>query len=110
MRRKGERTQRHVEQEFPHLVEVEIPPRGLGRRIELLQAWCVDTTGHDGFATWTRRDLPALKDYSQYRFRSSETAARFTGFERVSREFEDTTILRMTDFYRLKIAAKAQVL
>lgn len=38
--RKGERTPRIVEREYPHHVAVRVPPNGLGQRLNRLHDWC----------------------------------------------------------------------
>jgi hypothetical protein len=78
VRRKGERTKWIAEREFPHGVEIEIPPGGLGERLNLLHLWCHEHVGRDGYATTGR--LQGLRHFASFRFKVEPIATEFRAF------------------------------
>jgi hypothetical protein len=47
----GSKTARHqAERRFPVRVRIAVPPEGLGRQLEIMQAWLDDTCGAEGWA------------------------------------------------------------
>jgi hypothetical protein len=78
VRRKGERTKWIAEREFPHGVEIEIPPGGLGERLNHLHRWCHEHVGRDGYATTGRVD--GVHDFVIFRFKEEPSAAEFRVF------------------------------
>lgn len=40
-RRKGEMGRKQIDREYPHQVEIAIPPGGLGRTLDTLHAWAM---------------------------------------------------------------------
>ncbi len=49
------RTIRQLEKEFPHQVEVVVPPGGLGRRLDEIESWLAANVRREDFARWGRR-------------------------------------------------------
>lgn len=91
VRRKGERTKRIAQREFPHGVEIEIPPRGLGEQLNALHRWCHEHAGRDAYATTGRMD--GMRDFVVFRFRDDQAAAAF-------RDHVDELELRRPPFSR----------
>lgn len=75
IRRKGEMTNRIAEREFPFGVEIEVPPGGLGERLNELHRWCGDRAGAGDFVT--RGRLEGLRDFVVFRFKDPDAAADF---------------------------------
>ncbi|WP_374303785.1 hypothetical protein [Ferrovibrio sp.] len=69
------RTIAQLEREFPYIVEVPIPPGGLGRRLDKLEAWLAIRIERKDFGRWGRwRDG---RDIAVWAFREPAIASAF---------------------------------
>lgn len=75
MRRKGQMTKRIAERDYPFGVEVEVPPRGLGERLNELHRWCGEIAGAGNYVVTGRMD--GMRDFAVFRFRDDQMAAEF---------------------------------
>ena len=75
-RRKGERTARHIDREFPHQVEVKIPEGGLGMRLNAMHDWAKLRAGED-YRTRSVRGTGGGDQAMRWCFRSPDLAAVF---------------------------------
>ncbi len=74
-RRKGEMTNRIAERQFPFAVEIEVPGRGLGQRLNDLHRWCGEIAGAGNFVA--RGRLEGARDFVLFRFKDPDAAAAF---------------------------------
>lgn len=74
-RRKGEITSRQIDRDFPHQVEIEIPPGGLRKRLDGMYAFC---RGND-FRTRGigRQRIETGRDGMRWCFTTAEAADAF---------------------------------
>jgi len=49
------RTIKQLKKEFPHQVELMVPPGGLGRRLDEIESWLVANVDRKDFARWGKR-------------------------------------------------------
>lgn len=66
------RTIRQLEKEFPYQVEVVVPPDGLGRRLDEIEAWLAAKVPRTEFARWGKRR--AGQDVAVWGFQSPNAA------------------------------------
>lgn len=69
------RTIAQLEKEFPYIVEVPIPPGGLGRRLDKLEAWLVTRIDRKDFGRWGR--WREGQDIAVWAFREAAIASAF---------------------------------
>lgn len=73
VRRKGERTAKQVERDYPHVVAFRVPPRGLGLRLHRLHGWCA--ARRVDYASMPFRI--GQTDFACFCFKSEELAQEF---------------------------------
>jgi len=69
------RTIAQLEKEFPYIVEVPIPPGGLGRRLDKLEAWLAAQIDRKDFGRWGR--WREGRDIAVWAFRDAAIASAF---------------------------------
>jgi hypothetical protein len=73
-RYKGRTSQKAIEREFPHVVEIAVPPRGLGKRLDAMHAFHAERSISACLGRGRREDN---KDYLRWYFADAHTAASF---------------------------------
>jgi len=73
MRHKGRSTSKTFKRQFPHIVEIAVPPRGLGKRLDLMHAFHSDRE----IKACLGRGRRDNKDYLRWYFADPTTAASF---------------------------------
>jgi hypothetical protein len=71
-RYKGRTSQKATEREFPHVVEIAVPPRGLGKRLDAMHAFHAER----GISACLGRGRDG-KDHLRWYFADARTAVSF---------------------------------
>ena len=77
MARASERAQRQVERRFPVRVRIAIPPKGLGRQLEIMHAWLDQTCGSEGWASAPAGLSGIVNDATAFYFEDAAFAHAF---------------------------------
>jgi hypothetical protein len=73
-RYKGRTSRKTIERKYPHVVEITVPPGGLGKRLDAMHAFHTDR-GIDACLGCGRRE--DNQDYLRWYFADAHTAASF---------------------------------
>jgi len=69
------RTIAFLEKQFPHIVEVPIPPKGLGKKLDQIEGWLAVRVARHDYGRWGRYRNGV--DIAVWAFGSSEQADAF---------------------------------
>lgn len=73
------RTIAFLEKEYPHVIEVPIPPKGLGRKLDQIEAWLSQRIERREYGRWGR--FRNGMDIAIWAFRTPEAASNFRKFD-----------------------------
>ena len=73
-RYKGRLSAKNIERDHPHMVEIVVPPNGLGRRLDDMYEWHRARGIEAQRGRWRREDG---RDYVSWCFAEAEAAAAF---------------------------------
>lgn len=73
-----------IKKMFPYAVAVQVPPLGLGKRLDLLVGWLNASLPREAYGHWSERDgwgeRGAVKDFAVWGFLDDRTARDFQAF------------------------------
>jgi hypothetical protein len=77
MTRASIQARQHAERRFPVRVRIAVPPEGLGRQIEIMQAWLDETCGAEGWGAAPAGLAGVLNDAIAFYFDDAAFAQAF---------------------------------
>lgn len=72
------RTIAQLEKEFPYVIEVAVPPKGLGRKLDKIETWLSSRVSRHEYGRWGR--FRSGTDIAIWAFKDDTLAKRFSDF------------------------------